>query len=155
MKQKVIKFISCAFIILTLIVVLSCRDIFHSKEDIDYLNLVINKEYNNSVEKGDRNYYKFHAEKGVMYYISWDVSDHYSHLDIAVATFWYDSGGTITGERKDYYTGDSGPSFIASRSGDVVIRITCGKREGESHSYSDVADYKFMVSTQKNNYAGK
>jgi hypothetical protein len=150
MKREVLRTISCLFIIMALMALSGCRDIFHSKENIDYTSLVLDKEYSNSVKKGSRYYYKFHAEQDVTYYISWDTSSRYSLLPsydkdrIKVATFWYDTGGTISGEKEGY---KEVISFPSSRTGDVVVRITTDKEYG-------TADFKFMVSTTNDNVAG-
>jgi len=142
MKRKFFILLSCVVIIMILMAVSSCRDFFHSKENIDYMDLVLNKEYDNSVAEGGRNYYKFNAELNKTYYISWYTMSN----EIKVATFWYDTGGTVTGEKEGLGSGKL--SFSTSRSGDVVVRITSG-----DYAYGTI-DYKLMVSTSEYNVAG-
>ena len=142
MKQKVLRTISCVFIIIIFMALSGCSDIFHSKEDIDYMDIILNKEYSNSVKEGSRNYYMFHAEQNVTYYILWYIGGSYK---LKVATFWYDTGGTVTGEKEDNY--HASLSFSSARSGDVVVRITAKN----DYSSKNTADYKFMVSTSEKN----
>ena len=153
MKRIVLKTILGVVVMIALMAVSGCRDIFHSKEDIDYVDLAINKQHSSSVKIGNKNYCKFHAEQEVTYYISWYVSN-WSYTvenNLKVTTFWYDTGGTITGEQSDWRTKDYGPSFTASRSGDVVVKITAEK--AGYGSSPNTADYNFMISTRKDNFA--
>jgi len=139
MKRKVLITISYALIVIAVMVFSCCRDIFHSKENIDYMDLVLDKELNGSVKVFSRNYYKFNAEQGVTYYISWKTGSYGYGTDIKVATFWYDTGGTITGEKESNW---DTLTFTSSRTGDVIIRITIDS----SH---DSADYRLKVSTSE------
>ena len=117
------------------IAVSGCRDIFYSKENIEYMDLIIDKEYLNSVSK--KNYYKFHAEQGVTYYLSWKIVSS-PKIRINVEAFWYDTGEIVAEGWGKKLRG--GLSFSYSRSGDVVIRIT-GRN-----------DYKIILSTSGYNY---
>jgi len=145
MKGKLLITISCVFMVMALMALSGCRDIFHSKENLDYMDLVLDKEYSNSVKKGSRNYYKFHAVQDVTYYISWYLSPY--GAKIKVASFWYDTGGTVTGEKEGWI---EDLSFSSSRTGDVVVRITTN-----GSGSLETADYKFMVSTSKDKLAGR
>ena len=146
---------------IVLLTVSSCKDIFHSKENINYVNLVMDKMHQDSVKSNKRNYYKFHAEEGKTYYISWHYATNWVQ-SLEVTAFWYDTGLVAMGEKKLKYSGyrgvvvndegDTSSFLTASRSGDVVIRVLKGdivQGEGKETTYN------FLVSTRKYDWRDK
>ena len=157
MKRAFIAGITLAAALFT---VSGCKDIFHSKEDIDYVNLILDTAHNGSVlaydtagkaKMKEKNYYKFRAERGVTYYISWSV-EYSSEGDykLSITTFWYDTGGVVMGEQSGEDGSKTPPSFVASRSGDVVVRATAPTRYYDERG--NTVNYRIMVSTKSDNY---
>ena len=158
----------------TLFIFSACRDIFYSKEDIDYVNLILDTTHNSSVGTHDdntrnknipRNYYKFRVEQGATYYFSWRTNYYDSdrrgyngslrevYHELIITMFRYDNGGIVMGEREDR---NGYGSFTAPYSGDIVIRVTAtivGKGYHWEYDFSPpkTADYRIMVSTQSDN----
>ena len=145
MKREVLRTISCLFIITALMALSGCRNIFHSKEKIDYIDLVIDSEHTSSLKKGKRNYYKLPIEKGTKYKIechAWvgysndGKANSWSYLDSSFmfAVFFYDTEEQLVLKKSGSSEKSISASFTASRSGDIVIRVTSGSYSFEEYT---------------------
>jgi hypothetical protein len=135
MKLIIQQVIIGAVLAIMLFVLSGCKEIFHSKEDINYTKLVLDMEHNDSVGKKEKDYYKFYAEQGKTYNVNLKKSDYYASIDISA--FWYDTEETVIGELNfsDDYDWEKTP-FTASRSGNVVIRVTSHSDNYSGYSYT-------------------
>ena len=114
---------------ITFLAVSACKDIFHSKDSINYTELVLDMEHNDSVNKKNKDYYKFYAEQGKTYNI---LIDKYEDYSIYIDAFWYDTEETVIGELGFFRDGKT--SFTATRSGNVVIRVTSQNINSSSYT---------------------
>ena len=118
-----------------LFVLSGCKEVFHSKEDINYTELVLDMEHNDSVKKKEKDYFKFYAEQGKTYNVDLKHrSSSASSTHIYIGAFWYDTEETVIGELR-FSEGDwKKTSFTASRSGNVVIRVTSQNINSSSYT---------------------
>jgi hypothetical protein len=124
-----------------LFVLSGCKEVFHSKEDINYTELVLDMEHNDSVRNEEKDYYKFYAEQGKTYNVNL-ISGSSSPSYINIVAFWYDTEATVIGELKFSKNGREKTSFTASRSGNVVIRLTASS---ESATYASGGSYTIKI----------
>ena len=113
---------------ITFLAVSACKDIFHSKEDINYAPLIQNKEYTDGISKDKKNYYKFNVQQGNTYNIDIKTEEntYYYHYRIYLTAFYYDTETTVIGKQEVILNDDKSKtvSFTASRTGDVVVRVS-------------------------------